>query len=141
MLTSLTRGAAAGHRWSDGDEPPTNGVADPEAATTGATIFRAWLLLFMAQGPCHGYEVAEGLRSFGLAVWSTGHVYRTLRKLEQAGVLTSRWEESGVGQKPRRMYELTTEGRAALDDHARALRDLEAQLSRFGAHYRGTEPR
>ena len=141
MLTSLTRAAAGNHRWPEDDESRTSNVGEPEAATAGATIFRAWLLLFMAQGPCHGYEVAEGLRSFGLTVWSTGHVYRTLRKLEQAGVLTSRWEESGVGQKPRRMYELPTQGRAALDDHARALRDLEAQLSRFGAHYRGTEPR
>jgi DNA-binding PadR family transcriptional regulator len=60
----------------------------------------------------HGFQIMEAA---GLA---SGTVYPTLRKLEKAGLIRSRWERETVArseQRPaRRYYQLTREGEAAL---------------------------
>ena len=71
-------------------------------------------LLFLALGSeerSYGYELAEAVRSHGLAVDLAG-VYRELRALEQHDFLSSDWEPSKNGPD-RRVYIMTETGRAA----------------------------
>lgn len=77
------------------------------------SYLRAALLVLVAPGPSHGYELLEQLPDLGLRAIDTGGLYRMLRTMEQQGSLESWWEDSSSGP-PRRTYSLTSEGRAAL---------------------------
>lgn len=56
------------------------------------------LLLLLAESPGHGYELMERLRPLGFDWGGPGPVYRDLRSLEDAGLVTSNWF---VGQSGR----------------------------------------
>ena len=74
------------------------------------------LLAALAAGPAHGYMVIESLReaSGGAFDLPEGTVYPALHRLEQAGLIKSRW--SRAGGRRRRTYGLTAKGRRVLDD-------------------------
>lgn len=80
-------------------------------------------LLFLALGGSersYGYELAEAVRSNGLAVDLAG-VYRELRALERLDLLSSEWEPSQNGPD-RRVYMMTAAGRAARAEAIESLR-------------------
>ena len=68
----------------------------------------------------HGYALAarvrEGSEAHSLTV--NGTVYRALRRLEDMGLVASRWEDVGepVYRPRRRLYCLTDAGRACVED-------------------------
>jgi len=69
----------------------------------------------LAPGPAHGYAVIEEIRrksgrAFDLA---EGTIYPALHRLEQAGLLSSRWVTAESGRR-RRVYALTRQGGRAL---------------------------
>lgn len=74
----------------------------------------ALVLLALARGVRHGFDILEatGLQS--------GTVYPILRRLEDAGMVRSRWEAvqraRDEGRPPRRYYELTGAGAEALEE-------------------------
>src|SRR4051812_36450268 len=73
------------------------------------------VLAALAGGPAHGYAVIEEIRrksgqSFNLP---EGTVYPALHRLEEAGLLSSRWTTAESGRR-RRVYALTRRGEAAL---------------------------
>lgn len=73
------------------------------------------LLAALAESPAHGYLIVERLkqRSQGAFELSEGTIYPALYRLEDAGLLSSRWaHETG---RRRRVYRLTRRGQAALD--------------------------
>ena len=61
-------------------------------------------------GWTHGYAISRATGT------PSGSLYPILGRLEQRGLLRSRWEEasSAPGTPPRHLYQLTDEGRAAL---------------------------
>ena len=61
-------------------------------------------------GPVHGYAVITALRdrSGGAFDLPEGTVYPALQRLERAGLVVSRWDETAP--RRRRVYELTDEG-------------------------------
>ena len=68
-----------------------------------------------------------------------GTVYPALRRLEEQGYLGSKWEKPAVAQQqqrpPRKYYEMTREGRAALAEAVKRFRLLErAQPKKVPAH-------
>jgi PadR family transcriptional regulator len=77
------------------------------------------LLSVLSQAPAHGYLVIERLRaqSDGAFDLAEGTVYPALHRLERSGLLQSSWSEDAP--RRRRIYALTTSGRAALDGHRR----------------------
>lgn len=87
------------------------------------------LLASLADGPRHGYSVAEALRSGsgGSVDLPTGTVYPALHRLERAGLVASDW--STVGGRRRRSYELTAAGREALTEQRSAWREFAATVS------------
>ena len=59
----------------------------------------------------YGYDLLRVLGDRGLPT-EEGTLYPVLRRLEQDGLLASSWDTSG--SRPRKYYESTDEGRAAL---------------------------
>jgi PadR family transcriptional regulator, regulatory protein PadR len=92
------------------------------------------LLLLLREQPSHGYELADRRRMLGLADGDPGGIYRTLRLLEREGLTRSVWRPSAAGPA-RRMYHLTPEGLAALDELTRDVRDTRRTLDAFLDRY------
>ena len=82
------------------------------------------------QSTFHGFGLARAMREQRGSRALTGHgtLYKALGRLEELGLLTSRWEEpeAAEGRPRRRLYELTAEG-------ARAARQGEDKLGAFDA--------
>lgn len=76
------------------------------------------VLAALATGPAHGYAVIQEIRRRSGEAFDLpeGTIYPVLHRLEQAGLLSSRWGSSETGRK-RRVYSLTARGRRALADH------------------------
>ena len=73
------------------------------------------VLAALAAGPAHGYAVIEQIkRRSGQAFdLPEGTIYPALHRLEQAGLLKSRWVTAESGRE-RRIYALTRRGEHAL---------------------------
>jgi len=71
----------------------------------------------------HGFGLAQMMREQGGSRALTGHgtLYKALGRLEEFGLLTSRWEDTAAveGRPRRRLYELTGQG-AGVAEQARA---------------------
>jgi PadR family transcriptional regulator PadR len=96
---------------------------------------RPCLLLLLAEAPAHGYELMERLVPFGLELNDPATIYKTLRGMEQEGLVTSAWELSTRGPA-RRVYELTDEGRELLAAWVFTLEKNREILDQFLARYR-----
>ena len=96
---------------------------------------QAWVLLALAQGPVHGYELLERLPEVEI---DPGFLYRTLRAMEEEGLVRSSWDTSGSGPA-RRVYTLTEEGRAVLKAWAAHIRRLREKLDQFLSTYKELE--
>jgi PadR family transcriptional regulator PadR len=88
---------------------------------------RPCLLLLLAEGPSHGYELLEQVRGLGLRGAEPGGLYRCLRMMEKEEIVRSWWEPSQAGPA-RRTYRLTTAGHEALAEELRALRSVRHLL-------------
>lgn len=92
--------------------------------STGYLSFSvAVILQALDHGYCYGFDIMDitGLPS--------GTVYPALRRLEESGLVASKWEKHAIAQAeqrpPRKYYELTREGRAALAEAVKRYRLLE----------------
>ncbi|GAA1411494.1 hypothetical protein AUR04nite_01840 [Glutamicibacter uratoxydans] len=81
------------------------------------------LLDQLAAGPAHGYAIAKALESRGFDPFKGATLYPALAKLESSGAVSTTWEE-GQGGPGRKVYELTSSGRAELADHKRLFSDF-----------------
>lgn len=76
-------------------------------------------MLRSGQSSFHGFGLAQMLRerSEARSLTSHGTLYKALSRLEEFGLLRSRWEEpASVERRPRRrLYELTGEGKHAAE--------------------------
>jgi DNA-binding PadR family transcriptional regulator len=74
----------------------------------------ALVLLRSGQSTFHGFGLAHALReqSGSRSLTAHGTLYKALGRLEEFGLLTSRWEDAAAveGRPRRRLYELTGEG-------------------------------
>lgn len=92
---------------------------------------RPTLLFLMLQGPAHGYDLVERLRSFGILDIDPSLIYRALRDMEADGLIQSKWDEEKTQGPPRRVYTLSDEGHSALAfyiDDLQSTRDRINQL-------------
>ena len=69
-------------------------------------------VLALLRSRAYGYDLLRVLGERGLPA-EEGTLYPVLRRLEQEGLLSSSWDTSG--SRPRKYYESTDEGRAALE--------------------------
>ena len=97
-------------------------------------FLRPCLLLLLREQPAHGYELLERLQPFGFDRSDPGGLYRTLRTLEEAELVSSAWESSTSGPD-RRIYSLTRAGMEELHDSAKSLADSSRILGGFLSRY------
>ena len=91
----------------------------------------AALLLQLADRPTHGYELLELLPELsGDDRVDVGNLYRTLRSLEDEGLVSSEWSADLPGPT-KRTYTLTDDGREVLAAWLRAIAGLRDGLSAF----------
>jgi PadR family transcriptional regulator, regulatory protein PadR len=87
------------------------------------TYSTAVILQAVANGYRYGFDIID------MSGLPGGTVYPALRRLEEAGHLTSSWEKASVARaepRPaRKYYELTRPGREALSDAVKRYRLLE----------------
>jgi poly-beta-hydroxybutyrate-responsive repressor len=94
-----------------------------------------WLLLLLLQKPSHGYELMERLgQDEEIPDADPGLLYRTLRQLEEDGLVRSTWDTEGKGPA-RRLYEVTPEGVDYLHAWAVNVRRTRERLDRFLVEY------
>jgi PadR family transcriptional regulator, regulatory protein PadR len=92
------------------------------------------VLLLLRGRPAHGYELLEQLPELTGERVDMGNLYRFLRLLEADGIVRSEWDDNEPGPT-KRIYELTEEGSALLDEWARALRDAQGRIDGFLTSY------
>jgi len=97
---------------------------------SGATLdklVQPAILAALTEGPIHGYRLAERISEvagpFGDKPDVSG-IYRFLKKMQAAGLVTSNWETGEQGHA-KRLFEITADGRACL---ARWTATLETYL-------------
>ena len=71
----------------------------------------------------HGYEIAQQItaRAVGAVSFQAASLYPVLYRLERRGLIEGRWVEK-AGQRRRRYYRLTAEGRRVLAERRRSWR-------------------
>ena len=92
------------------------------------------LLLLLAESPSHGYDLLEQLRALGLTRIDAAALYRSLRGMDQAGLVECWWEPSQSGPA-RRTYALTEAGRGRLDAWTGSLSEVHRLLGDFLIRY------
>lgn len=76
------------------------------------------VLAALDASPAHGYAIIQEIRrrSGGAFDLPEGTIYPVLHRLEEAGLLASRWVEH-AGERKRRVYSLTRKGTRSLTGH------------------------
>jgi len=108
--------------------PQESGVGIPR------NYLRPCLLLLLAEGTSHGYELLEQVGSLGLDRVDPGGLYRCLRAMDEEGLVRSAWEPSTSGPA-RRTYELTDEGHEWLHVVAGSLAEVARSLATYRSRY------
>ena len=98
------------------------------------------ILAVLAEGPAHGFQLLEVLQTSDMVAGNrldpTG-LYRTLKRMEEAGLLVTRWEIEGA-KPPKRIFRLTGEGEGCLATWRNTLvqyrANLDAIVARIDRH-------
>jgi poly-beta-hydroxybutyrate-responsive repressor len=106
---------------------PVNPPAEHAEGALPRSYLRPCLLLMLAEGPSHGYDLLEQVRRLGLRGAEPSALYRSLRAMEREELVSSSWEMSGAGP-PRRTYLLSDAGHRALRSSVGSLRDVQRLL-------------
>ncbi len=90
------------------------------------------LLLLLHYRETHGYELLDGLKTFGFEQdpVDLSTIYRVLRSLEDRGFVLSHWNTSNAGPA-RRLYRITSEGDRYLAWWVQDLRETDRVLHYF----------
>lgn len=93
---------------------------------------RPCLLLLLHRASSHGYSLIEDLKEFGFerCPVDASMVYRSLRDMEEQGLVVSHWDTEGSGP-PRRVYRLTAQGDRHLAWWVADLRETDQVLHNF----------
>jgi len=100
------------------------------------------LLFLLFQSPGHGYSLMQRLCEFGFNedTHNTGALYNSLRKMEKAGLIESRWEESEQGPR-KRVYTISQEGITSLDQWMEILQLKMRDVQKLITRYEESKPR
>jgi DNA-binding PadR family transcriptional regulator len=103
----------------------------------GRGDLRYMVLALLEERPMHGYEVMQAMQkeACGWYTPSAGSVYPVLQLLQDQGFVTSE-ERDG-----KRVYSITDEGRAFLDENRERVDDVFDRISAFTRRFTGPEMR
>jgi DNA-binding PadR family transcriptional regulator len=94
------------------------------------------LLVLLHRESGYGYSLINGLQDFGFqsGQMDISILYRALRELEAAGLISSTWDDNSLGPQ-RRMYTITPEGESALAEWIQSLRQRRKEIETLEAAY------
>jgi transcriptional regulator len=95
------------------------------------------ILSLLEHEPRHGYDLCRliELRSKGVLTFHVASLYPMLYRLERRGWIAGRWVEK-AGQRRRRYYRITSDGRKALAAQRRDWREFAQAIGRIaGVEY------
>ena len=95
------------------------------------------ILSLLEREPRHGYDLSKLIerRSRGAVRFHVASLYPLLYRLERRGWIQGRWVEK-AGQRRRRYYRLTTQGRTVLRDRRRSWAEFVDAVRRIvGSEY------
>ena len=95
------------------------------------------VLSLVEREPRHGYELGRLIesRSRGAVRFNVASLYPLLYRLEKKGLIQGRWVEK-AGQRRRRYYRLTPEGKTVLRARRRSFSEFVEAVRRIvGAEY------
>jgi PadR family transcriptional regulator, regulatory protein PadR len=95
---------------------------------------RPCLLLLLAEGTSHGYELLDQVGALGMERVDPGGLYRCLRAMDEEGLVRSTWEPSATGPA-RRTYALTDEGMEWLHVVAGSVGEVARSLATYRRRY------
>ena len=89
------------------------------------------LVLLHRHGKTHGYSLLHGLEQFGFNSMRVDPslIYRSLREMEETGLVSSTWSEDQSQGPQRRDYQITTEGTRYLAEWIKDLKQTQAEIS------------
>jgi len=96
---------------------------------------RACILLVLAEGPTHGYDLPALLEPLGLGASDRGFVYRTLRTMDAEGLVLSTWDTSPAGPS-RRIYRGTPLGERWAASASAGAREVDEIMATWLVRYR-----
>jgi PadR family transcriptional regulator PadR len=88
------------------------------------------ILQFLNSKPMHGYQIISSIRkNFGV-YFGPSTIYPLLNGLEEKGYIKSQWDLSN--ERPRKVYELTTDGQSLLNFTENSLNHICRKISNIG---------
>ena len=89
------------------------------------------ILALVEDRPRHGYEIAKLIdqRSHGVLQFHVASLYPLLYRLEKRGLIAGKWVEK-AGERRRRFYKLTAEGKTVLAEQRQTWKEFFAALDR-----------
>lgn len=88
------------------------------------------LLVILTRGENHGFQMIADLEKSGMVSGDSldpAGLYRTLKRMEVSGLVSSRWDTDSAA-KPRRIYSITEDGRHCLVSWLTTLREYRGNL-------------
>ena len=133
--------ALMGFWWSGGGSGGGPGGRHGRRGHRGGRVFEQGdlkyvILQLLEEKPRHGYDIIKELeeRFAGTYSPSPGTVYPTLAMLEDMGYARAQTGESG-----RKIYEITTEGKAYLEENRGTVTDIFDRIADLGSSIFSTE--
>ncbi|MGQ9454973.1 MAG: helix-turn-helix transcriptional regulator [Armatimonadota bacterium] len=123
---------------------PRHGIAGiPCSCSMGkiSRLIEPVVLLAIRNYPgIHGYQLLGEIKRLAMtdSELDAGAIYRTLRQLEEVGMVASYWDTS-AGGPARRCYSLTQAGLQHLDDWAALIRKRRSEMDKFLEVYEAEE--
>ena len=107
---------------------PTNNEPDLEWKKGSAELL---VLSLLEDQPRHGYDISKliELRSGGILSFHVTSLYPLLHRLEIQGWIEGKWVEKS-GQRRRRYYRLSAQGRRVLRSKQQSWKDFVAAIGR-----------
>ena len=83
------------------------------------------ILVVLQRGSSHGFQMISDLEKSSMV--SGAGLYRTLKRMETAGLVTSYWDTESAS-KPRRVYSITDDGRHCLSAWEKTLLEYRSNI-------------
>jgi len=114
-----------GRGWAMGGGPHCGDRHSPLTIS----ILEPALLILLKEQPRHGYSLLGDIEAMGMTTIHPSVVYRTLREMEGLEWIQSDWDTDQTQGPPRRIYRLTAQGEAALQNWRRELEKAQKMIT------------
>jgi len=97
------------------------------------------ILILLSKKQSHGYGLMEDLKKQCGEKVDVGDLYRTLRRMEYSGWVTSKWD-SKENERDKRVYTITEEGQAFLKEAIFSLKKTDSLIHNLFSGYQKVYP-